>query len=338
MTKEDVIGQVVILDDKYLEGAYKIDENVPIKVARPYLVVELKGKTKSQLFAVPVQTNVSKSLNRDMFEPLPRRLDTQRKCDCGLLFGQMIPITANQVLEKKGADRYVPRDESKREIVIENLWFSGNDNIPEKARASFNYLKKQARGYGLSIFQDKQFQQSYKIVANEIYKKTTDKINKDFELITKKAQNYLENHYLKFLREKVYKRTVDSDVVMPTRFTRIDKLVKFLHEYNAVNNVTVKTSLQEEKQRNPLIEKYKLTDEQFAAAEKVATKDKKDLEKMIRKNIEFAKDGEYDAGVKAQVLAEQAKARAERQKQPAPKTQEKIAPKQPRKNTAQNSR
>lgn len=334
MTKEDVIGQVVILDDKYLESAYKIDENVPIKIARPYLVVELKGKTKSQLFAVPVQTNVSKSLNRDLFEPLPRRLDTQRKCDCGLLFGQMIPITVNQVLEKKGADRYVPRDETKREIVVENLWFSGCDNLPEKAHASFNYLKKQARGYGLSIFQDKQFQQSYKIVANEIYKKTTDKINKDFELITRKAQNYLENHYLKFLREKVYKNAKNCDVVMPARFTRIDKLVKFLHEYNAANNSNVKTSLQQD----PLQEKYKLTTEQFTAAKKLAEKENASLEKTIQKNIIQAPDGRFDAAVKVQIIAQtKAEERAKKQK-PETKTQEKSVPKQPKKNNAQNSR
>jgi len=336
MTKEDVIGQIVLLDEEFIESAHDfVDENVPVKSARPYLVVELKWKSKSPLFAIPIQTSVSKSMPDDFFEKLPRRLDTRAKCECGLLFGQMVPITADLVLEKKGADTCVPRDEEKQDIIFENLCMSSGNNIPEKAQASFTYLKKQARKFGMSIFEDKQFRHSYKIVANQIFQNTTNIVNEKIVKITQKAQNYFEKHYMVFLTEKVYKKNKNCNVVMPMKFTRIDKILKFMKERrNAANNKTVKTSLQ----NNPIADKYSLTKEKFDSCKRYADRNNLPLEQVIRSNIAFAPDSHYDSLIKSNVITEEAAKRKQQNKTQEKNTSKPVAVKTKKSNQDQNSR
>ena len=335
MTKEDIIGQIVVLDKDFIEKAHSdIDENVPTKSARPYLVVELKGKNKTQLFAIPIQTSVSKSVPEEFFEKLPKRLDTRSKCECGLLFGQMVPITADLVLEKKGADRYIPQQEEKQDIVFENICLGNGENIPEKARISFAYLKKQARKFGMSIFHDKQFRQSYKIVANCIYNNTIEVKNQKFDKITQKAQKYFDEHYLVFLREKVFKKNKNCNILMPVKFTRIDKILEFIRERrNVANNETVKMSLQ-----NPIADKYGLTEEQYDIAKKFAEKFGKPLEQVIRSNIAFAPDSHYDSSIKSNVITEEATKRKQKNKTQEKNISKPVAVKTKKSNQDQNSR
>ena len=166
------------------------------------------------------------------FEKLPRRLETRHACDRGLLFGQMLPITAKQVSCKKRADDLISKDEETRNIIYDNLALRKLDSIPEKARPSFEYLKKQTRSFGMSAFEDKQFRQAFRIVATAIHTETLKVVNTNIDFITNKAQNYLDNHYLKFLREKVFKNNAQSEVKMPRSFTKIDQLIKFLKLFN----------------------------------------------------------------------------------------------------------
>lgn len=237
MDAKDIIGHFVLLDEKFIETAHNdVDENVPIKTKRPYLIVEIEDKNrKTQLFAVPFQTNIDDATPNDFFEKLPRRLETRRGCYCGLFYSQIVPITAAQVIGKKGADTYIPNDPEKRNIVLETLWFRSESAMPANARPSFNYLKKQAIGYGLSAFNNKQFQQSYKIVARAIFDETIKVKDEKLAVITQKTKNYIQNYYLPFLRQKVYnKGNNDSKdkIKMPARFTQLNKLGRFLNKYN----------------------------------------------------------------------------------------------------------
>ncbi|MCM1404637.1 MAG: hypothetical protein NC133_04035 [Prevotella sp.] len=317
------VGKIVTLKKDFIRKAQSIDDGFPSKVERPYLIVELPTKQGNKLFAIPFQTNISSNVKEKFYEKLSYRLETSSNCESGLVFSQIVPITDAQIDMLKSSEELVPSDNGKRNAILYNLKNLEIDKIPEKACQAFMIMKKMANSKNnYDIFSNSQFRDAYSIVSNEIFNEAIKNKDRKFEQIIKKAEDYLRL-YVKFVRQNIYKKNRNLEhekrIKIPKVHTRLDKLFKFLDAYN-------------------LTKKYKLTDEQFAAAEKVATKDKKDLEKMIRKNIEFAKDGEYDAGVKAQVLAEQAKARAERQKQSVPKTQEKIAPKQPKKNTAQNSR
>jgi hypothetical protein len=273
METKDVVGQFVILKEDFLEKTHKyIVGSEIIKYARPYLVIELsnKDKTKTRLFAIPTQTSVPDSMDSNFFEKLPRRIETRRGCDRGLLFGEMLPITPEQILGKKEADKLISKDEEIREVIIQNLMFRKEDSIPERGRPSFRYLQRQALHYGMAAMDDKQFQQSYRIVAQAIHNETIKEKNEKFDKIVSKAQNYLENHYIKFLRQKVYKNEkIIEDIKMPIRFTHINKLIPFLKQYNAELNAkehpeTVKTSLQESRTEpadadKKLMEKYSIT-------------------------------------------------------------------------------
>ncbi len=161
--------------------------------------------------------------------------------------------------------------------------------------------------------------------------KTLNSVQKNFHekqlRFLRKNQSHIKKKAIKIYRLKVAGKLYPNYDAVTCDFLKLEKAAMAYSD-------NVKTSLQP----NPLIEKYKLTDEQFIAAEQLAIKDKQDLEKIIRKNIAFAPDGEFDAGVKTQILAEQAKERAEQQKQPRPNTQEKIIAKLEPKKKPQNSK
>ena len=232
----------------------------------------------------------------DFFEKLPKRLDTRSNCDCGLLFGQMVPITINFVAEKKGADKYVPRNEAKQDIVFKNLCFSNGDNIPEDVKSNFQKCQYLMRRFGMSSFENKDFQNSYKIVANRIFEETLKLKDKKLEFIHEKAQGYLDR-YRMFYEQVVCKRSKNFNIKMPETFTRLNKLVRYLHGQNEA----VKMSLQ-----NAIADKYGLTEEQYDIAKKFAEKFDKPLEQVIRSNIAFAPDSHYDGLIKSNVIAEEA--------------------------------
>jgi hypothetical protein len=351
MDKRDAVGQFVILKEDFLDIAHKfIVGSEIIKYTRPYLVIELSNeeKNKTRLFAIPTQTSVADSMDSSFFEKLPRRIETRLGCDRGLLFGEMLPITAEHILSKKEADKQISYDETTQQIIIQNLMFRKEDSIPEKARPSFRYLQKQALHYGMSAIGDKQFKQSFRIVAEAIHNETIKIKNEKFEKIVGKAQNYLENHYIKFLRAEVYKNADNTEKVkMPIRFTQINRLLKFLKENDTQN---VKTSLQQESvgaeflrkkysgiklsaDEMDIVNKYKIMPEKYSQCKKMAEDlgaeqgKKYSVEGLIRFCI-LDKPEQYDKAVVNTIRAEEhAKGQAKQQK----KTQEKIITKSPKK-------
>lgn len=335
MKQKNYVGKFVLLKEDFITEAQKIDSSVPIKAKRPYLVVEIATKQGSQLFALPMQTNVPDDARGIFFEKLTRRLETSNGCRCGLVYSQMIPITNAQIDGLRMGGELIPFDNRKRQNILNNLKSFSLDDFPVDVQQSLGILKKMSNSK-TDVFSNPVFIKAYKTVNDAIFKETIKLKNQRMISITNKVKNYL-NHYVKFKHYKIYKDTFQDDnkfVKLPALHTKLDKLVKFLHEYNTANNTAVKTSLQQD----PLQEKYKLTTEQFTAAKKLAEKENASLEKTIQKNIIQAPDGMFDAAVKAQIITQaKAEERAKKQK-PETKTQGKSALKQPKKNNAQNSR
>lgn len=103
---------------------------------------------------------------------------------------------------------------------------------------------------------------------------------------------------------------------------------------------TVKTSLQQVQPKDPVDEKSKLTPGQFAVAERLADEKGKTTEEVVKVFSHMRSDGFLvEKKPKAAMQTAAAKAVAKTlDKKPVSKTQEKIAPKQPKKNNSQNSR
>ncbi|MCM1403960.1 MAG: hypothetical protein NC133_00400 [Prevotella sp.] len=341
MDNKNYVGKIVTLKKDFIEKAKMVDECFPNKFTRPYLIVEIPTKKGGQLFAVPMQTSVGKETKGMFFEKLAHRLEAWKDCESGLVFSQMVPITNAQIDNVKAAESNIPVDDKKRRAILCNVRDRDSDKIPVKAQPAFNFLKKMVNSK-IDVFSNPNFKKAYRTVADEIFRETIRIKNQKFELITKKAENYLR-YYVGFLQQSIYKkRKVNNGkrIILPRLYTRIDNLVKFVREFNAANNETVKTSLQQDKSKESVDKKSELTPGQFAIAERLADKKGKPTEEVVKVMLHVRNDdilAEKKAKAPMQTVAAKTVARA-LEKKPVTKTQEKIAPKQPKKNNSQNSR
>lgn len=339
MTKEEIVENIVLLDEYFITNAHDdVDIYVPTKPARPYLILELKYDNEMTLFAVPIQTNVSKSIPAEDFEKLPKRLDTRINCDCGLLFGQMVPITPDFVIEKKGADNHVPDEDEKQDIIYKNFKLGHGDVVPERVRALFPKSQYLVRQLGMPVFQNKEFQQKYKTMANAIFEDTLKIKDEKIDIIRAKAQNYLDKYQL-FLNEVVKKKNKNFFIRMPRRFTRINKLIEYLQSQNKTN--VVQSSTQVEQPNQPA-----LNDEVDAVAKKFGisreevleikgdSSNKIPLEDVVEIRIGRSPDGKYNPATMDKARAEfEAKLNEQLGRKPVAvrheNTQEKINNQQP---------
>jgi hypothetical protein len=235
---KDIIGKVVELKPEFLIKLFGIERVKKIKEARPYLILELLYKGEPRLFAIPFQTSIKHSLADDFWEKLPARLETKSGMKRGMIFSSMLPIIPEAVLKIKETERSISKLQETQEVLFENIIKNDiirrNEDLIEKAKTSFEYLRKQIYKKGLSCFQDESVNKAYTIISKEIHYKTYKIINDGLSPnesgkrpLIEKAQNYLDNFYLKTLENKQNKgiyRFID----MPKHYTDIERLIDIL--------------------------------------------------------------------------------------------------------------
>lgn len=240
METKDIIGKVVELKPDFLREMFGAEQSRKMKEARPHLVLELLYKGSPQLFAVPLQTNIKESLPNVFWEKLPPRLETREGMKRGMIFSSMIPISAKHVLKIKETEKAISRLPETREAlffnVINNVIIRRKDDLPEKAKTSLDYLRKQIYDRGASCFDDEAVNKAYMVISREIHNETYKIINNGLSPdengqrpIVKKAQHYLDNHYLVTLANRE-NQTSRVFVDMPDHYTPIDTLVNVLRQ------------------------------------------------------------------------------------------------------------
>ncbi|MDR3293946.1 MAG: hypothetical protein LBT20_07595 [Clostridiales bacterium] len=242
MQTKDIIGRVVELKADFFISMFGEEQTKKIKENRPFVIIELLYKGKPQLFAIPLQTSIKDSLNKNFWDKLPARLETEIGYSRGMIYSSMIPITCNCVSKIKQPERYI----SSREEVMEKLFLNiinriperRNEPLPDNAKASYQYLRKQIMAKGQSCFNDESVRNAYyavsKVIYNETYKKLNDGLSPDENgerKIVKKAQHYLDNYYLKTIQNQENK-SVYCFVDMPNHYTDINQLMTLLLLYN----------------------------------------------------------------------------------------------------------
>ncbi len=333
MTKENFLGKIVTLNEKFLLEAYGFDDNVPTKPMRPYLIVELeKEENAKQLYAIPMQSSIGDIDNNKFYTRLPRRLTAKMNSESGFIYSQMIPITVNQIDSLKESEDMVPYKNDEKLAVIYNLKTVDVERVPEKVRTDFIAMKKMAYAK-YDIFTNDFFREKYSKVANEIFQETIRVKNKMYENILEKAQNYLSIY--KAFRQQLENKRKYGDyqgkrIRLPKYYVKLDKMYNFIDAYNS----SVKTSLQ----NNPIADKYGLTEEQYDIAKKFAEKFAKPLEQVIRSNIAFAPDSNYDSSIKSNVITEEAAKRKQQNKTQEKNISKPVAVKTKKSNQDQNSR
>jgi hypothetical protein len=301
--EENFIGTVVRLKTNFLNKCKEIDNCVPTKSWRPYIVIPLNYNGTKQLFAVPLYSNLNAKVSsefRTIFSPRLKtgtEIFTHHAC----AYSCMLPITREHIFAKAYDKGLIPIADADKVSELKNIKSRQVESVPPKAQ---NYLlamqtmcapQKQPDGkyvnVGIEIFDNKEFKKSYGKVSKALFSHFIIEVSENLENIINKAQRYLDDHYLAYRRGKKSK--------MPVIHTEINKLYDF-----AVNGNKKIYSQKEE-----LMTKYKLTEKQYGMAEKIFERDFKNkgkisLETLIRSNIKFSPDGIFDKDVKGKILAD----------------------------------
>jgi hypothetical protein len=304
------IGQVVRLQTNFLNKCKDIDNiNVPEKVGRPYLVLPLIFNGHTKLFAVPVYSKLSATVDihfRTVFTP---RIKTPLGRKHAIVYSCMLPITKNIIRHKAFESGKVPKSDINKQLELDNIKIRNLQSIPVKAQADFLKLQglcspqRQKDGsykqIGIEVFDNKEFCESYTKVAKSLFNHFIVEVSNNLASIIDKAQRYLDKHYIPYSNGK--------RVTMAKYTTNINKLAEFAfvgsdEERNfvmAINN-GVKTSLQSppaelSAEDKALLAKYPIDEKKLQQAKQAMNKlqqehkDKKlSLEGCIRANIIYA--------------------------------------------------
>lgn len=242
-TTKDVLGKVVLLRPDFLQSVYKEDIKAAKKEARPFLIIEAMYSGQPQLFAIPLQTSIKNSLPNFCWDKLPARLETEPGRSRGMLYSLMVPITPKCVLRLKDAEGQISEQDELRSKIFDSLLIKREDFLPEKARPSYKFLKEQVRKYGMSFLGNQAAHTAYSTITKAVLYETYKVINEGLSLnefnerpIVKKAENYLNNHYLKTINKKT--GATREFVDMPLKYTNIEALMIALQQYDENFNIT----------------------------------------------------------------------------------------------------
>ena len=244
LSRREILGKTVELCEDYLVQLFGRAQAEKIKLTRPFFVIELSYEGQPQLFALPFFTSIPETVNLIFFHKLPTRLETKTGHFRGLSFGAMIPIVEEAVLKIKQPERKISEVSDSADVLFLNLI----NQIPERRQAipvgaekSYEYLRSEAYNKGKHILSGESAQAAYYKYNCALYQATNKILEKDISPdengvrpLVQKAQNYLDNHYLKMLEAtKAATSSQRNFVEMPRYHTHIDTLIKILYGENS---------------------------------------------------------------------------------------------------------
>lgn len=255
-----------------------------VKFPRPFLVIELSYRNKKQPFAVPILTNIKRDYNKLFWFQLPNRLETEVGKRRGLNFASMFPVSYSDIECIRDDDRKIPTNINSRRKLFDSLMLKREDTVPELARVSYNYLREHVAKKGYDSMNADSLNTAYARVQKIIRYETNKVISKGLSVdefgvrpIISRAQNYLDNHYLKAVSEK--ESNGYSQTLMPQFYSNINEIYAALEKRESNNKTeTVKTSLQSDEKK----ETNKLTPKQVEIAKNLSDKTGKPVDTVTK--------------------------------------------------------
>lgn len=227
--KQSFVEEVVQLTPKYLNHIYGVKKANEVKFFRPFLVLELDYKGQKRLFGIPQFSNIDNNRNKMFYDRIPHRLQTRQGLHHGFSYSDMIPLVESGISRVKRPEQLVPKSPDVRRTLMLNIlnrtperW---NEKLTPKALNAYKYMYNQISQKGMSCFGTKAMNEAYHAITVCVFQSTQKVLNKGLSPdengirpFYKKAQNYIDKHYLPFING-------DNSVLMPKFFTDIDGYV-----------------------------------------------------------------------------------------------------------------